>query len=195
MGQVKEISLKLDLKNLQSPLVGDSPTDIPPLIPIKEENIETTIRMPNIPNSKRKASCNDNEPTSKQLKSERYRLIFGLNLFGFIIRIYHLRTSRIESPIPIRKQPARNRRDCGCQTDLELEPKEKPIEKNVMEQAREAAKIEFNKILEEERKQHQKWVNLLKKKQWCAMCLKEGMSRLCRIDQGFMFLCRKNLYS
>ena len=81
VGQVKEISLKLDLKNLQSP------TDIPPLIPIKEENIETTIRMPNIPNSKRKASCNEIEPASKQLKSERYILIrfFGLYLFGFII--------------------------------------------------------------------------------------------------------------
>ena len=65
---VKEISLKLDLKNLQSP------TDIPPLNPMKEENIET-IRMPNIPNSKRKASCNDNGPAPKQLKSARYRLI------------------------------------------------------------------------------------------------------------------------
>ena len=80
VGQVKEISLKLDLKNLQSP------TDIPPLIPIKEENIET-IRMPNIPNSKRKASYNDDGPASKQIKSERYRLIrfFGLYLFGFIV--------------------------------------------------------------------------------------------------------------
>ena len=59
---------KLDLKNLQSP------TDIPPLNPIKEENIET-IRMPNIPNSKRKASCNDYGPAPKQLKSARYRLL------------------------------------------------------------------------------------------------------------------------
>ena len=62
---VKEISLKLDLKNLQSP------TDIPPLKPIKEENTETTIRMPNIPDSKRKATCKDNGPASKQPKSER----------------------------------------------------------------------------------------------------------------------------
>ena len=65
VGQVKEISLKLDLKNLQSP------TDIPPLKPIKEENTETTIRMPNIPDSKRKATCKDNGPASKQPKSER----------------------------------------------------------------------------------------------------------------------------
>ena len=64
--QVKEISLKLDLKNLQSP------TDIPPLNPIKEENIET-IRMPNIPNSKRKASCSEQDPDSKLVKNERYR--------------------------------------------------------------------------------------------------------------------------
>ena len=75
----------------------------------------------------------------------------------------------------MRKQPARNRRDRGCQTDLELEPKEKSIEKNVMKQAREEAKIEFRKILEEERNQHETEVKKLKKKQWCAMCLKEGM--------------------
>ena len=75
----------------------------------------------------------------------------------------------------MRKQPARNRRDRGCQTDLKLEPKEQPIEKNVMEQAREEAKIEFNKILEAEQEQHQIEVKKLKKKQWCAMCLKEGM--------------------
>ena len=171
VGQVKEISLKLDLKNLQSP------TDIPPLIPIKEENIETTIRMPKIPNSKRKASCNEIEPASKHLKSERFILIrfFGLYLFGSTIRVIYLRTSRIESPIPIRKQPAGNRRDRGCQTDLALEPREKPIEKIVIEEAREEAKIEFDKILKEERKQHLIEVTKLKKKQWCAMCLKEGM--------------------
>ena len=75
----------------------------------------------------------------------------------------------------MRKQPARNRRDRGCQTDLKLKPKEQPIEKNVMEQAREEAKIEFNKILEAEQEQHQIEVRKLKKKQWCAMCLKEGM--------------------
>ena len=78
----------------------------------------------------------------------------------------------------MRKQPARNRRDRGCQTVLEIEPKEKPIENkffHAMKQAREEAKIEFNKILEEERKQHQIEVKKLKKKQWCAMCLKEGM--------------------
>ena len=75
----------------------------------------------------------------------------------------------------MRKQPARNRRDRGCQTDLELEPKEKLIERNAMKQAREEAKIEFKKIIEEEKKQHQIEVKKLKKKQWCAMCLKEGM--------------------
>ena len=75
----------------------------------------------------------------------------------------------------MRKQPARNRRDRGCQTDSELKPKENPIEKNNMKQAREEAKIEFNKILEEERKQHLTEVKKLKKKQWCVLCLKEGM--------------------
>ena len=75
----------------------------------------------------------------------------------------------------MRKQPARNRRDRGCQTDLELEPKKKLIERNAMKQAREEAKIEFNKILEEEQKQHRIEVKKLKQKQWCAMCLKEGM--------------------
>ena len=75
----------------------------------------------------------------------------------------------------MRKQPARNRRDRGCQTDLELEPKEKLIERNAMKQAREEAKIELKKIIEEEKKQHQIEVKKLKKKQWCAMCLKEGM--------------------
>ena len=82
----------------------------------------------------------------------------------------------------MRKQPTRNRRDRGCQTDLELKPKEKLIERNAMKKAREEAKIEFNKILEEERKQHQTEVEKLKKKQWCAMCLKDGMSHtVCEI--------------
>lgn len=158
----KEMSLKLDLKNLQSP------TDIPPLNgnlnPIKEENTET-IRMPNIPNSKRKASCNDNGPASKQLKSARYKLVRFLFIF------YLLRTSQI----PSRKQPARNRRDRSCQTDLDFEAMEKSIEKDAMKRAREEAKIETDKILEEERKKHLIEVKKLKKKQWCAMCLKEGM--------------------
>ena len=155
---VKEISLKLDLKNLQSP------TDIPPLNPVKEENIET-IRMPNIPNSKRKASCNDDGPAPKQLKSTRYKLL------RFLVTFYLLRTPQI----PSRKQPARNRRDHGCQTDLDLEVMEKSIEKAAMERTREEAKIEFDKILDEERKQHLIEVKKLKKKQWCTLCLKEGM--------------------
>ena len=148
VGQVKEITdqIRSQIKNLQSP------TDIPP---------------------PRYSST----PASKHLKSERFILIrfFGLYLFGSTIRVIYLRTSRIESPIPIRKQPAGNRRDRGCQTDLALEPREKPIEKIVIEEAREEAKIEFDKILKEERKQHLIEVTKLKKKQWCAMCLKEGM--------------------
>ena len=82
-----------------------------------------------------------------------------------------LRTSQI----PSRKQPARNRRDQGCQIDLDFEAMEKSIGKDAMKRAREEAKIEFDKFLEKERKQHLKEVKKLKKKQWCAKCLKEGM--------------------
>ena len=60
-----QFKLKLDLKELQAS------NQVPPLQPIKEENIET-IRMPNIPSSKRKASCNGQEPASKLSKNERY---------------------------------------------------------------------------------------------------------------------------
>ena len=73
-------------------------------------------------------------------------------------------------------QDLSERRDESCQTDSQLQPvglddkQKKQIEKAV----RDAAKLEFNKILEEERKQHQIEVKKLKKKQWCAMCLKEG---------------------
>lgn len=99
-----------------------------------------------------------------------------------------LRSSRLEScqtSVPIRKQPPRNRRDQGCQTILNLEKSNKGCqtslvgvkqteEDSIVKQARESAKLEFNKILEEERKEHQIEVKKLKKKQWCYLCLKEG---------------------
>ena len=68
------------------------------------------------------------------------------------------------------------RRDESCQTDPKLQPVglDDKQKKQIEREAREAAKLEFNKILEEERKQHQIEVKKLKKKQWCAMCLKEG---------------------
>ena len=69
------------------------------------------------------------------------------------------------------------RRDESCQTDPKLQPVglDDKQKKQIEKEAREAAKQEFNKMLEEERKQHQIEVKKLKKKQWCAMCLKEGM--------------------
>ena len=60
-----EIKLKLDLKELQAS------NEVPPLQPIKEE-YAATIRMPNVPTSKRKAPCNDQEPAPKLIKNERY---------------------------------------------------------------------------------------------------------------------------
>ena len=80
--QVKEINLKLDLKNLQyENLVKKNrssceipPLEFPPLHPIKKENIENNqISMPNIPTSKRKASCSEQDPAPKLMKHERYR--------------------------------------------------------------------------------------------------------------------------
>ena len=73
-------------------------------------------------------------------------------------------------------QDLSERRDESCQTDAKLQPigLDDKQKKQIEKEAREAAKQEFNKILEEERKQHQIEVKKLKKKQWCAMCLKEG---------------------
>merc|ERR1712131_520147 len=72
----------------------------------------------------------------------------------------------------------RNRRNQGCQTDFEQPTENNLIEEAKME-ARESAKIEFNKILEEERKEHQIEVKKLKKKQWCYLCLKEARYYCC----------------
>ena len=75
--QVKEINLKLDLKNLQYENLekkNRSSCEIPALHPIKKENIENNqISMPNIPTSKRKASCSEQDPAPKLMKHERYR--------------------------------------------------------------------------------------------------------------------------
>ena len=70
VGQVKEFKLKLDLKNLQYTNFekkSQNSSDIPSLQPVKQENIQT-IRMPNVPTSKRKGSFAQNEPTPKIIK-------------------------------------------------------------------------------------------------------------------------------
>ena len=67
--------------------------------------------------------------------------------------------------------------DKSCQTTLDFDSKkfENPAEKFLIQkEARESAKLEFNKILDEERNQHQIEVKKIKKKQWCTLCLKEG---------------------
>ena len=58
------------------------------------------------------------------------------------------------------------RRDESCQTDPKLQPVglDDKQKKQIEREAREAAKLEFNKILEEERKQHQIEVKKLKTK-------------------------------
>ena len=99
------------------------------------------------------------------------------------------------APVPIRKQPPRNIRNQGCQTCSDLENKgcqttlefeskkiENPTEKflqlkrvsAIEKEVRYSAELEFNKILNEEKRQHQIEVKKLKKKIWCAMCLKAG---------------------
>jgi len=73
--QVKEINLKLELKSLQCSNLenkNQSSCEIPPMHRFKEQNIETNeISMPNIPSSKRKASCSEQDRASKLMKKKR----------------------------------------------------------------------------------------------------------------------------
>ena len=107
----------------------------------------------------------------------------------------YFRPSRDESSqtsFPVRKQPPRNKRDQGCQTRLYFEQLsdvekftgmnlDKITENKLIQwEAKRKAEIDerekyLNNILETQRKEHQIEVKKLKKKQWCAMCLKEGM--------------------
>ena len=107
--------------------------------------------------------------------------VHGVPIFHWFIYSRSSRVGSRQTRVPIRKQPSRNnkltqtsfdtRNQC-CQTELVfLESTEQEL---ITEQVRESAKKELNKILEEERKQQQIEVKKLKKKQWCALCLKEG---------------------
>ena len=117
---------------------------------------------------KRPLRNRDSNIEAKISKNQNDSKLFGVSLTGKIIISLNL---YFQSSLDLSE-----RRDESCQTDPKLQPvglddkQKKQIEKD----AREAAKLEFNKILEEERKQHQIEVKKLKKKQWCAMCLKEG---------------------
>ena len=117
---------------------------------------------------KRPLRNRDSNIEAKISKNQNDSKLFGVSLTGKTIISINL---YFQSSLDLSE-----RRDESCQTDPKLQPvglddkQKKQIEKD----AREAAKLEFNKILEEERKQHQIEVKKLKKKQWCAMCLKEG---------------------
>lgn len=117
---------------------------------------------------KRPLRNRDSNIEAKISKNQNDSKLFGVSLTGKTITSIDL---YFQSSLDLSE-----RRDESCQTDPKLQPvglddkQKKQIEKD----AREAAKLEFNKILEEERKQHQIEVKKLKKKQWCAMCLKEG---------------------
>jgi hypothetical protein len=89
------------------------------------------------------------------------------------------------------------RRDESCQTDPNLQPVglDDKQKKQIEKEAREAAKLEFNKILDEERKQHQIEVKKLKKKQWCAMCLKEARYFCCTTFFYCSVECQRNHWS
>ena len=108
----------------------------------------------------------------------------------------YFRSSRDESSqtsFSVRKQPSRNKRDQGCQTKLYFEQlsevekftgmnldtitENKLIQKEAKEKRAEIAERDkyWNTVLENERKEHQIEIKKLKKKQWCAMCLKEGI--------------------
>ena len=63
--------------------------------------------------------------------------------------------------VPIRRQPARDRRDRGCQTiDFQT-----------------LVDIETDKVLQEERKDFEMQTRKVKKKIWCRVCQSMGMSK------------------
>ena len=83
------------------------------------------------------------------------------------MKMYNFSTSRStpgtqSTPFSTRKQPARNRRDRGCQT-IDFQK---------------LVKMETEKVFEEERKKIQRQIKEAKKKIWCALCQSKGMSKI-----------------